>query len=387
MDLKADIVVILLINGISLKEGGGLLVFKRLVEGFCALFPDVHIHIVVNSRVSNHSEFNLDKVKRWVYPFAEKFPFTVRLWYEFLLPRLAKCIKADILFSLTNYLPSRLKLPSLLLVQNAGHFSDIFQKAQYEAFPDILDRLAWRTKTSWVYQSIMKASMVTVQTKSLSNSVSEKLNFSEQRLRVIPHGSGTCNHVETSKSFPRNDFWRIGYITMYGVQKNFNVLFQAIAELRRQGRKVVLVLSLNPNSKKNAEVLNDACKLGIGDLIENHGDVPFEEVQRIYHSLDLFVYPSFCESFGFSMVEAMACAIPILVANIPGNREVTGVAGIPFSPFNYLNLTEKICKLMEDEKAYTEASRASLKKAGDFSWSTAVKETMALIQCMADGTC
>jgi len=101
-------------------------------------------------------------------------------------------VKADVLFSLTNYLPSDPAVPSLLLVQHAGHFSQTFRELQEKEFPGLLSRLAWRFKSSWVRSSVSAATLVTLQTAALADAIRNDMDLPETKLHVIPHGLGIC---------------------------------------------------------------------------------------------------------------------------------------------------------------------------------------------------
>src|SRR6185437_7615159 len=108
--------------------------------------------------------------------------------------------------------------------------------------------------------------------------------------------------------------------------------FRAVRSLSEQGRDLRLVLTLGEADPVAAASLAHAKALGVAHLIENHGEVSAGQITAIYDSVDLFVFPSLCESFGMPMVEAMARGLCIVVADTPVNREITGAAGLTFPP-------------------------------------------------------
>jgi len=373
--------MILLLNAISIKEGGSLVVLRRYLQHFSKLRPDINMHLMLNTSLSGLREIEISNAKIWHFPYIETFPMLIPLWYETILPRLASRIGADVLFSLTNYLPSRLTVPSLLLVQHAGHFSGLFKDLQKNEFHSLGSRMLWRFRNAWVKRSVSTATAVTVQTASLAEAIRHEMNLPEERISVIPHGLGLCN-IETTKAYPKAKPIRVGYITKYGVQKNFNVLFEAAARLKKQGTDIRLVLTLDKKIEKNRDVIDSAAHLGLADSIENHGDIAQANIQSLYDSLDIFVFPSLCESFGFPMVEAMSRGLPLLVADIPSNREVGGSAAIPFSPYDEGELSVRITSLLEDEQLYEDASKASISRALSFSWDATARRTLDLLDSL-----
>jgi glycosyltransferase involved in cell wall biosynthesis len=306
------------------------------------------------------------------------------LWYEIGLPRLARKVGADVVFSLTNYLPLFKRLPSLLLVQHAGHFSPDFQACQRREYPAVTSRIAWKMKTLWVRRSIDNATMVTVQTEALANAISRERNVVNGKIRVIPHGLGLLE-AGSPRNFSGGRTWRIGFITKYGVQKNFPTLFRAVASLRDAGHDISLVLTLDPLTPQYHELMDQAKALGIELCIENHGEVDQEQIVGLYDSLDVFAFPSLCESFGFPMVEAMSRGIPLLVADTPGNLEIAGEAALSFDSEDAADLAGKIVCIMSDPMVYSEASLASFERARAFSWRKAAEATLVLLDVFVDG--
>lgn len=372
---------VIVINAISVKEGGSLIVLKNLLAELVLLRPDWQWHVATNN-VARESLLNYSNTSFHVFTEQQLSKWKMRLWYETSLPRLLRDVKADLLFSHTNYLPMRhLLCPSLLLVQHAGHFSDVFKHLTEERLPSWFAKMSWRLKGRWVKASVRRAQCITVQTSALANKIIEQTDVSYSRLCVIPHGVGQAIMREYMPPMPnRGATVRIGYITKYGVQKNFSVLFSALVKLVATGIVPVLVLTLDPEVKENQEILRVAEQYGVLQFIENHGELASAEIDELYRSLHIFVFSSLCESFGFPMVEAMSYGLPLLIADIDSNVEVCGNAGIRFRADNATELAEQIAKLIEDPLYFQNCSNASRRRADFFNWNSAAKETLIQIE-------
>lgn len=64
---------------------------------------------------------------------------------------------------------------------------------------------------------------------------------------------------------------------------------------------------------------------------------------RLYHRAAAFVFPSLYEGFGSPQTEAMSAGLPLLLSDIPTNREVSGDYGLYFP----VGDGEALCALME----------------------------------------
>ena len=60
---------------------------------------------------------------------------------------------------------------------------------------------------------------------------------------------------------------------------------------------------------------------GLAERIWLPGYVPYDELPMLYHSADIYVSASHSDGSSVSLLEAMACGLPAIVSDIPGNRE------------------------------------------------------------------
>lgn len=377
--------MIVLINAISIKEGGSLVVLRHLLRQFVLLRPDVSWHVAVNELIGTIPELSLPSVVAHVFPGVERTPWHVNWWYNRTLPALIREIHADVLFSQTNYLPAvQVNCPALLLVQHAGHFSKLFNGRMKNSLSFIEQRF-WSAKRRWVVRSVKKAARVTVQTEALATAIMNETGLESGQITVIPHGPGQAVQVEMPRSFPGERSWNLGYTSKFGVQKNFDILFEAVALLLQSGKDLHLHLTLDPALPHNRDLLAKAEMAGIKDVVINHGEIGAQQIKELYDQIDLFVFPSLCESFGFPLLEAMAHGIPLLASDIASNREIIGSDRFVFDGCSATDLAGKATILMEGA-AYREASAYMLQRSICFSWERAAERTLQVLCELVEGS-
>jgi glycosyltransferase involved in cell wall biosynthesis len=88
--------------------------------------------------------------------------------------------------------------------------------------------------------------------------------------------------------------------------------------------------------------------LGLGGRVHLPGWV--DDVPTLLSALDLFVSPSRSEPFGLSIIEAMACGVPVVATKSEGAGEILedGVTGLLVPPGDHEALAEAICALLDD---------------------------------------
>ena len=94
---------------------------------------------------------------------------------------------------------------------------------------------------------------------------------------------------------------------------------------RLDGRQLVIV-GAERDAAYGAELHALAHELGIDQDVVFVGPVHLEETARFYQAADLLVYPSFNETFGLPILEAMACACPVVTSNATAMPETAGGA-------------------------------------------------------------
>jgi glycosyltransferase involved in cell wall biosynthesis len=151
--------------------------------------------------------------------------------------------------------------------------------------------------------------------------------------------------------------------------KGVGNLLQAVAQLRDQHVKVLLVGdgNLRPGYQQQA------AQLGLGNRAIFCGRVSDAELPAHYACSDLLVLPSTTmgEAFGVVLLEAMACAKPVIASNLPGVRSVVsaGQDGLLVQPGDVPDLAAKMQALLDDaQRRHEMGQRGCAKVEERYAW-------------------
>ncbi|EKD92134.1 MAG: Glycosyltransferase [uncultured bacterium] len=370
----------ILINAITIKEGGGAVVFIKTLNEMLQLEKNCDWIIIIDEALLSQINRN-DKVIMLTFPWIKKSPLHFLYWNEFVLPKLIKKMDVDCVFSQVNTLPFRgLSCFTFLSILHAGYFSEEFEMLNSKYNPSFRSKIGWWIRKKWVYLSIKKATKVVTPTEALKNEIRTRLKLNENKIISIYPGAGLAEGNAVRKTYYPKNIWRIGYITKYGVQKNFDVLFKAVAELKLQTINFKLVLTLD---EKHApfQLVNSLIKqYGIADLIENHGELDAAQLKNLYSTLDLFVFPSLCESIGFTLLEAMHYGIPVISANISSSRELLGNSGVFFQSLDHVDLVREIIAVLRNKTLYENLSAYNIDRCRLYSWEKSAQNTLTILK-------
>ena len=100
---------------------------------------------------------------------------------------------------------------------------------------------------------------------------------------------------------------------------------------------------------------------GFLDRVHFPGHVSQTDLPRYYRSSDLYLSASHSDGSSVSLLEALACGLPALVSDIPGNREwiTPGVEGWWFPDGDYRAMAEAIVQAVEQRVRLAEMGRAA----------------------------
>lgn len=155
-------------------------------------------------------------------------------------------------------------------------------------------------------------------------------------------------------------------------RKNLPLLLQALLDLRRAGLAIPLVVA-GGRGWGLGEYLRLKNKLG-GQVFEL-GYVPATHLPGLYRGAAALALPSLDEGFGFPVLEALACGVPVLCSAIPALQEVGGDRASYFDPRRCGDLRDRLAALWRGETRFDAvAARAH---AARFTWQATAGETIA----------
>ena len=177
----------------------------------------------------------------------------------------------------------------------------------------------WRRLT---VEALQRADAVVAVSRDLRNDVLE-LGIGAEKVRWIPNGVDCGLFSGAVSRRPGEGGWRLLYVGRFVEEKGLRVLLEALARLRRRRSDVSLTLvGGHPATGTSGPFLEQVSALGLSDCVEFRDAVPPEEMPRHMAASDLVILPSFYDSFGIVLIEAMACGLPVVATRCGGPEEV-----------------------------------------------------------------
>jgi glycosyltransferase involved in cell wall biosynthesis len=114
------------------------------------------------------------------------------------------------------------------------------------------------------------------------------------------------------------------------------------------------------------------------------GYVKNEDLPAIYNLSSALVLPSFYESFGIPILEAMSCGTPVICSRASAMPEIAGNAGLYVNPHDVNELAEAMRAISQDEDLYAKLSAQAFHRSNLFTWEETARKTLALYRALVD---
>jgi len=110
------------------------------------------------------------------------------------------------------------------------------------------------------------------------------------------------------------------------------------------------------------------------------------ELVRAYQGATAFAYPSLYEGFGLPVLEAMACGVPCVTADVSSLPEVVGDAGLLVNPRDVAELAAALQRLIGEPTLAADLAARGRERARRFTWERAARlHAEVFSQALADG--
>ncbi len=155
-------------------------------------------------------------------------------------------------------------------------------------------------------------------------------------------------------------------------------VLEAVAALRDQGRRLRYRIVGEGYVRSDLERM--VARLGLGDVVTFVGPVPPEALSAEYQACDLFVMPSWDESFGVVYLEAMAHGKPIVACVGEGIADIVedGETAVLVPTRDSQAVAAAISSLMHDPERARRIGEAGRRLATQFTWRRNAEQVLAI---------
>lgn len=144
--------------------------------------------------------------------------------------------------------------------------------------------------------------------------------------------------------------WDIAFLGRLERMKAVDLFPEMLTLLKKDYPHLKMVMTGEGSLKD--KLLNDFESAGVSHMVDYLGVIETTAVPKLINQSRIFIYPSREEPFGLSIVEAMACGVPVVTTNVFGPSEIItqDVDGLAVNPDDVNALAKAIHTLLDDEQ-------------------------------------
>ena len=230
------------------------------------------------------------------------------------------------------------------------------------------------------------ADAVVVATAHERLDVSHLYGISQSKVKVITPGVdvGLFRPADRAKARSALGFGNENIILSVGriePLKGIDIILGAMALLDCLGdTRLVVVGGDLQEDPVLRQLQGTAQELGLGDMVTFAGAIPQAELPSYYNAADIFVMPSYFESFGLVALEAMACGLPVIATRVGGPREFVkaGVTGYLIDWHCPEPFAQRLDMVLANPSLHARMAEAATQQASEMTWASTASAILGL---------
>jgi glycosyltransferase involved in cell wall biosynthesis len=234
------------------------------------------------------------------------------------------------------------------------------------------------------------AQAIIINSHSLRSEIEQYLNVDSRKLKLIyeavdhdlfkPSDGDEARAIVASHGVTKPFVLFVSSLWPY---KNCEGLLRAWALARGElGDRQLAIVGPGRDEKYVAQLRSLVAELGISADVIFVGGVPLEKTARFYQAADVFVYPSFNETFGLPILEAMACGCPVVTSDTSAMPEIAGGAAVLSNPKDPASIARAIVEAAAPGR--DRLCDDGLRRAGQFTWAATAASTLDVYREVAE---
>jgi glycosyltransferase involved in cell wall biosynthesis len=248
------------------------------------------------------------------------------------------------------------------------------------------------TYTPIYRRSARRADRVIVPSQSTKDDIQSQYGIEDDKIDIIPQGADDAFRPiddarvlrDTRVRFLGADRPYIVFVGKLSQRRNIPTLLRAFARLRAEHDVPHALLLVGPNHV-DLPLGKIVSELGLQhDVVQTDGRFASHlEVPPIYNAADMYVNASSYEGFSMTLVEALACGIPVVGVNRSAVKEIAEGAAVLLDELSEETLADAMWTVLSTPSLRADLRRNALQRATRYRWQNCALATLNVLRSVA----
>ncbi len=296
-----------------------------------------------------------------------RHPLLYRLWFDHLLPRKLKSMKADAFIGPDGFLALRSTVPALVVMHDLN----------FEHYPEDLPAAYSAYYRSYFPRFAHHAARIATVSEFSRRDITQRYEVDPGRIDVVYNGVGDVFTPldEPEKQAARERFTQgAPYFICVGSlhpRKNIARLLLAFDHLLTHHPSDMRLLIVGERMWKDERMDRTWEQLRHRDRVLFTGRLGQDDLHAAMGGAHALAFVSYFEGFGIPVAEAMRCGVPVVAAEATCLPEIAGDAAHYCDPFSVADIERALYEVWSDPVRWEQLRTAGLKRAAHFTWDRA----------------
>ncbi len=246
--------------------------------------------------------------------------------------------------------------------------------------PETIEQKNYHYLKSCIRETVEKSDAIIAVSEFTRKEIIELLGVAPEKVFAIHSGiEPPKTKPETGNLKPESEAPFLFTVGTLEPRKNYSFLIDVFDRLENFEGELVIA---GGRGWKFEPVLERIAKSPRRERIRILDFVSDDDLDRLYRTCSLFIFPSLYEGFGFPPLEAMARGTPVVSAATGSLPEVLGDSAMLIENFDAGNWAEKISPLLADEAARKKIAARGPQHSRKFTWQETARKTWEIYKSL-----
>ncbi|UOQ50928.1 glycosyltransferase family 4 protein [Hymenobacter cellulosivorans] len=343
-------------------EGIGRFSFETLSR-LVRQHPEHTFHFLFDRAYDPRYLFADNVVPHVLLPPA-RHPFLFVAWFEGAVASWLNKHRPAVFLSPDGFTTLRTKVPRLTVIHDLA----------FEHFPQDVDWLQRKYYHYFTPKFVRASARIVAVSEATKQDLVKTYGTPADKIRVVYNAADAhFRPLPAEEQQDVRDRFSAGkpYFLFVGAlqpRKNLVNLLQAFDQFKTRTGSATKLLIVGRTAWKAGAMFDTYQQMQHRGAVHLTGRVTDVELVQLYAAAQATVYVPYFEGFGIPIIEAQACASPVLTSNCSSMPEVAGEAALLVDPLSVASITEGLTHLETDATLRTELVQQGLTNVQRFSW-------------------